>query len=150
MTAITHDLDVGGDGRPFPRITATNRPYWEAARRHELMLPRCPACRSWAYPISTLCPTCEAGEPLIWERLSGIGRVSSWVVYHRPFAPFTADDVPYAVLEVELAEGPRLIGSTEGIAIDEIHVGLDVRAVFRDVTPETTFVLFSRNDETMP
>jgi uncharacterized OB-fold protein len=147
MTAISHGLDVGRDGRPLPRITSTNRPYWEATRRHELMLPRCPACKSWAYPISTLCPSCEANDPLVWEHLSGNGDVSSWVVYHRRFDPFTADDVPYAVLEVELLEGPRLIGATEDMALDEIHIGVPVRAVYRDVTADVTLVLFTRNDE---
>lgn len=143
MTVTLKDLDVGRDGRPLPRITATNRPYWDAARRHELMLPRCPACGRWVYPISSLCWGCEAGEPLTWERSTGRGTVNSWVVYHRRFDPFKDSDVPYAVAEVELYEGIRLIGATEGIATDRIRAGLPVRAAFRDVTPEVTLVLFS-------
>lgn len=146
MTATINDLDVGRDGRPLPRITATNRLFWEATRRHELMLPRCPACRRWVYPISTLCWGCEAGDPLTWDHLSGRGCVSSWVVYHRRFDPFKESDVPYSVVEVELEEGIRLIGTTEGIAIEDIDVGLPVRAVFRDVTPEVTLVLFSLDE----
>jgi hypothetical protein len=95
------------------------------------------------YPISSLCWGCEAGEPLTWERSTGRGTVNSWVVYHRRFDPFKDSDVPYAVAEVELYEGIRLIGATEGIATDRIRAGLPVRAAFRDVTPEVTLVLFS-------
>jgi uncharacterized protein len=143
MAVTQKDLDVGRDGRPLPRITATNRPYWDATRRHELMLPRCTACGRWVYHISSLCWGCEAGEPLAWERLSGRGTVNSWVVYHRRFDPFKESDVPYAVVEVELTEGIRLIGATEGLAPEDIRAGLPVRVAFRDVTPEVTLVLFT-------
>jgi uncharacterized OB-fold protein len=42
-------------------------------------------------------------------------RVISWVVYHRAFHPAFADRVPYNVVVVELAEGPRLISNVVGI-----------------------------------
>jgi uncharacterized OB-fold protein len=142
-----NDLDVGRAGRPLPILTATNRPFWEATRRRELMLPRCPACDRWIYPISTLCWGCDAGEPLVWAALSGRGTVSSWVVYHRAFRPFQPSDLPYAVLEVELEEGPRMIGAAEGLAIEDIHAGLAVRAAFRDADEEFTLVVFASDDD---
>ena len=33
--------------KPLPRPTATSRPFWEAAKRHELMLQRCGGCQAF-------------------------------------------------------------------------------------------------------
>ena len=32
--------------RPLPIPTGDSRPYWEAARRHELMMQKCMDCKS--------------------------------------------------------------------------------------------------------
>jgi uncharacterized OB-fold protein len=141
------DLEVGRDGRPLPILTATNRPFWEATRRRQLMLPRCPACERWVYPLATLCWGCDAREPLVWAPLSGRGTVSSWVVYHQAFRPFQPADLPYAVLEVELEEGPRMMGAAEGLAPGDIRAGLAVRAAFRDADDGFTLVVFAREDD---
>jgi uncharacterized protein len=128
--------------KPLPIITATNRPYWEAAARHELRLQRCSACASWIYPISVACQSCGEQDAAVWTEVSGHGRLSSWVVYHRAFAPFEASDVPYAVAEVELDEGPRLISHVVGAGFDELRLGMPLRVAFRAVTPEVTLVVF--------
>ena len=46
------------DAKPLPRITADNRPFWEAARRHELALQRCDDCARFRYPPAPVCPEC--------------------------------------------------------------------------------------------
>jgi uncharacterized OB-fold protein len=128
--------------KPLPVLTATNRPYWEAARRHELVLQRCTACGSWIYPISVACQSCGAQDAYAWTRVSGRGRLSSWVIYYRAFAPFEPSDLPYAVAEVELEEGVRMITRVVGTSHDRYVAGMALRAAFRAVTPAVTLVVF--------
>jgi uncharacterized OB-fold protein len=130
-----------GYGRPLPRITPENRPFWEAARRHELRLQRCSGCGRFRYPPSPVCPDC-LGESAEWTRVSGRGTVTTWVVFHRLYFPAFAADLPYNVVQVELAEGPRLTANLVGVANDRIRIGLPVEVVFDDVTPDVTLPRF--------
>lgn len=130
-----------GYDKPLPTITPANAPYWQAARNHELRLPRCGDCRSWVYPIAPLCQRCWS-EKLNWEKLSGRGTISSWVVFQRAFHPGFADDVPYHVVEVELEEGMRMVSNLVGVGVGRIRVGMAVEAVFDNVTSEVTLLKF--------
>lgn len=129
--------------RPLPRITPDNRPFWEAARRHELRLQRCGECGRFWYPPGPVCPDCLA-EHFEWSQVSGRGIISSWVVFHKAYFPAFAAEIPYAVVQVELEEGPRLISSLVGISREEIRIGIPVEVVFDDVTPELSLPRFRR------
>ncbi len=131
--------------KPLPVITTTNAPYWNAAKNHELKLPRCRECAAWVYPIARMCQACWS-EDLEWAQMSGFGRVSSWVVYHRAFHPAWLDEVPYAVVQVDLDEGIRLISNLVDVPPEEIVEGLPVMVAFDDVTPDVTLVKFCRDD----
>ena len=129
--------------KPLPRVTPDNRPFWEAARRHELRLPQCQDCKRLWWPPGPVCPDCLS-ERHEWTRVSGRGTVSSWVVFHKAYFPSFANDIPYAVIQVELEEGPRLISNLVGVPNEEVRVGMPVEVVFDDVTPEITLVRFRR------
>ena len=129
--------------KPLPRVTALNRPFWEATRRHELRLQRCADCGRFRYPPSPVCPDClsEEGE---WVRVSGRGTVTTWVVFHRKYFPSFAADLPYHVVQVQLEEGPRLTANLVDVTNDELQVGMPVEVVFDDVTPEISLPRFRR------
>jgi uncharacterized OB-fold protein len=129
--------------KPLPRITADNRPFWEATRRHELRLQRCRACGRFRYPPAPVCPDCLS-EDAEWTPVSGRGTVSTFVVFHKVYFPSFAGDVPYNVVQVELEEGPRLTANLVDAPNDEIRVGMPVEVVFDDVTPEVTLPRFRR------
>jgi uncharacterized OB-fold protein len=129
------------DAKPLPRITAENRPFWEAAKRHELCLQRCADCRRFRYPPAPVCPECLSAHAA-WTRVSGRGTVTTWVVFHKRYFPSFADEIPYNVVQVELEEGPRLTANVVGIANDRLIVGLPVEVVFDDVTPAITLPRF--------
>ncbi len=129
--------------KPLPRITAENRPFWEAARRHELRLQRCGACGRFWYPPGPVCPECLS-ERFEWTRVGGRGTVSSWVVFHKAYFPAFADEIPYAVVQVELEEGPRLISNLVDVPPGQIRIGMPVEVVFDDVTPEISLPRFRR------
>ena len=127
--------------KPLPRVTADNRPFWEAARRHQLALQRCVDCGRLRYPPAPVCPECLS-ERLEWTPVSGRGTVSTFVVLHQRYFPSFADAIPYNVIQVRLDEGPRLTANLVDIPNGEIRIGMRVEVVFDDVTPEVSLPRF--------
>lgn len=127
--------------KPVPSIEESEKPFWEAAKRHELVMQRCLNCGRFRHPPAELCPVCLSSR-LEWSRLSGQGKVYSWIVYHRAFHPAFASDVPYAVALIELEEGPRLFSNIIGCKLKDIHIGMPVEVTFEDVTPEIALPKF--------
>ena len=125
--------------KPLPKPSPTSRPYWEAARRHELQLQHCGACGGYIYYPRPRCPNCLS-DNLKWERVSGRGKVYSYTVVRRASSRMFAD-APYVLAIVELAEGPRM--TTNVVAPPEqVRVEMPVQVFFDDVTPATTLVKF--------
>ena len=129
--------------RPLPRVTPDNLAFWEAARRHKLRLQRCGACGRIWWPPGPVCPDCLS-ERFEWAPVSGRGRVSSFVVFHKAYFPAFADAIPYAVVQVDLEEGPRLTANLVEVPPAEIRIGMPVSVVFDDVTPEISIPRFRR------
>jgi uncharacterized OB-fold protein len=129
--------------KPLPRVTADNRPFWDATKRHELRLQRCGACGRFRYPPAPVCPNCLS-EDAEWTRVSGRGMVTTFIVMHKVYFQSFAGDVPYNVVQVELEEGPRLTANLVDIRNEQITVGMPVQVVFDDVTPEITLPRFRR------
>jgi len=111
---------------PLPDVDwPPTRPFWQAAARGALELPRCRACERliW-YPPERACPWCE-GREWAWEVLSGRGRLFSWTVVERAlFAPYRSE-VPYVPALVALEEDPRVRlvsrmveGRADGLVVD--------------------------------
>lgn len=119
-----------------------NGPFWAATARGELCVQRCAACGRRRMPPRPMCPSCRSIESE-WERLSGRGKIWSFVVPHPPLLPAYGAVAPYNVIVVELEEDPhlRLVGnlvaSAEGplneVDPATIRVGEAVRVVFSPV-----------------
>ncbi len=127
--------------KPLPAISSLSQPYWDGLRRHELCLQRCDGCATTWYPPAPLCPRCWSRE-FTWSRLSGRGRVNSWVVFHQAYFRGFEGEVPYNVAEVELDEGPRLLTNLVGVANADIRAGMPVEIVFEEATAEITLAKF--------
>ncbi len=127
--------------KPLPHPNAISRPFWEAAKRHELMLQRCRQCGIYIYYPRTLCPK-DLSSDLEWVRVSGRGQVHSYAIAETPTHPAFAQDVPYVIAIVELDEGPRMTTNIVGCPPSEVRVGMRVKAYFDDVSPEVTLVKF--------
>jgi len=125
--------------KPLPKPSPTSRPYWDAAKRHELQLQHCGACGGFIYYPRPRCPNCMS-DNLNWERVSGRGKLYSYTIVRRASTRSFAD-APYVLAIVELDEGPRL--TTNLIAPqDQLKIGMPVAVHFDDVTPERTLVKF--------
>jgi uncharacterized OB-fold protein len=126
---------------PRPLNPELTRPFWEAAKRHELVMPRCKTCdQLFFYPRSE-CPRC-LGSDLEWVPVSGRGRLHSFTIINQPVNAAFRDDVPYVYAVVQLIEGPRMISNLVECDVESVSVDMPVEAVFDDVTPEWTLVKF--------
>lgn len=127
--------------RILPTITELNRPFWDGCRNGELVLQRCASCERLRYPIAPVCPHC-VGREWTWERVTGRGVVYTFAVFRHAYNEAWRDRVPYTVAIVQLDEGPTLIGDVDGIAPEDVRVGLPVRVDFEQVTEEITVPRF--------
>jgi uncharacterized OB-fold protein len=120
---------------PLPDLAwEPTRPFWEAAARGELVLPRCAGCGAWVWYPKPRCPGC-GGETLPWSAASGRATLFSWAVVRRALVPAFAAEVPYVPGLVALAEDPavRLVTRLVDCAPEALRVGMPVRVVFRSL-----------------
>lgn len=115
----------------MPAQASDTAPYWEAARRHELLLPRCRACDGRWSPPGAACPRCGALD-FEWAPVCGRGEVVTYTVVHRAPSPAFAARVPYLLAVVQLAEGPRLLTNVVDCAPEEARIGLPVEVTFEE------------------
>lgn len=129
--------------KPLPRPIhpELTRPFWEAAQRRELVMPRCKTCdHLFFYPRSE-CPRCLSSD-LEWVKVSGRGRLHSFTVIHQPANAAFRNDVPYVYAVVQLAEGPRMVSNIVQCDLGALKVDMPLEAVYDAVTPEWTLVKF--------
>lgn len=119
----------------------SSTPFWEAVKDHELKLQRCADCEHWLVPPRPMCPNCQSQESA-WVPVSGRGTVHSYVTYRE--SPDPAFVAPYAVLLVELEEGPRVVTNAAGIDVDALEIGMPVEVVFEDVDDTLTLFKFKK------
>jgi uncharacterized OB-fold protein len=109
--------------RLLPSAVGLNGEFYAFLARGELRLQRCAACNAWQHPPRHRCAHCGSSD-VTWEPATGRGRVYSWTVTHRAVDP--AFTPPYAILVVELEEGPRLVGNLRGLEPSELVLDLPV------------------------
>ena len=126
--------------KPLPRIDASNKPFWDAARENRLVVQTCTACGDTRFPPSPVCPKCLSPEQT-WKAASGHGTLESWVDFHRAYWSGYSDSLPYRVCLVRLEEGPLLVSNLVGNT-DGTRLGRKVRVVFDKVTEEVTMPKF--------
>jgi|SRR5581483_4422766 len=116
------------------------RPYWEGLARGELRIQRCDSCsRAIFYPRS-LCPHCHA-DKLSWIVASGRGTIYSYTVAYQAFGMF-ADEVPFIVAIVELAEGVRMMSRIIDVPRERVSIGLPVQVTFETAGENVTLPYF--------
>ena len=131
--------------KPLPTPSPESVRFWRAAKEHRLLIPNCNRCsRSW-FPPSLRCAHCLSDD-IGWVTASGRAKIHSFVTFHRLYHPAFADELPYVVAVVELAEGPRLLTNIIGIPVQEVRCGMPVRVVFDDVTDEFAIPKFTPED----
>lgn len=86
------------------------------------MLQHCPASGRYEFYPRVAEPA-SGDAHLDWLEASGLGTVYSVTIVH-PKPPAA----PYAVALIDLAEGPRMMSTVEGIPLADIVIGMHVKA----------------------
>ena len=128
--------------KPIPAVTPELQPFFEGAKHRELRVQRCRACGALRFPARSICSECLSTEAE-WVAVSGRGEVFSFNVMHQVYHPGFAAEVPYAVVVVQLAEGPKMVTNLVGVAPHAVRIGMPVRVVFEDVSDEVSLPKFA-------
>jgi hypothetical protein len=123
--------------RPLPEPDADSQPFWDGCRRGVLQMQRCAACKRFRFYPRPTCPHCRSFDSE-WVETSGRGKIYSWIVAHAPVMPAFQDQVPMAVVLVELEEDPelRLVGNIRECANQDLRFDLPVEVVFEQVADD--------------
>ncbi|MBI3744021.1 MAG: OB-fold domain-containing protein [Chloroflexi bacterium] len=129
--------------KPVPAADVLTQPFWDGCKAHELRMQRCIRCAAFIFFPSPMCHGCN-GTEFRWERLSGRGTVYSFIVVYQATMPGFAQDVPYVVAWVELAEqrGLKMVSNIVGCEPEDVRAGMPVEVVFEDVMAELTLPKF--------
>jgi uncharacterized OB-fold protein len=129
------------DRQPLPRPTPLTQGFWDAARRHQLVVQRCETCGLLRHYPRVLCPSCRSDQ-VSWQPVSGKGAVYSLSITHQPFNPAWTERVPYAVATIELDEGVRMVSDLPDTDVEQVAIGARVEVFFDDVTEGVTLPRF--------
>ncbi|MVU80703.1 hypothetical protein GPX89_26055 [Nocardia sp. ET3-3] len=103
--------------------------FFEAAARERLAIRSCIACGHMLGLEARTCTACGSSD-LVWTEVSGQGELVTWSIVHHPPHPAFANQVPFPVGAVELAEGPWIDARIIGVPIDRLRVGMPVHVEF--------------------
>jgi uncharacterized OB-fold protein len=120
-------------GFPLPDLEFEPiRPYYAAAARGELAIPRCRDCNAWNWVPPERCRSCGSGS-LAWVATRGIGTLFSWAVVERAWVKEFAHLAPYATGLVALDEDPavRIVSLIVDCDPHGLRIDMPMRAVFR-------------------
>jgi len=127
-----------------PVVDDDGAPFWEYAARGELRIQACarPDCGELRFPPRPCCPHCQSFDSE-WRKMSGRGRIWSYVLPHPPLLPAYAEVAPYNAILVELAEAPRirlagnLVSAPDAplnsVPPERLRIGAKVQVVFADL-----------------
>ena len=117
--------------KPVPQPDDLSRAFFEGAQRGELVIQRCDACQAYLAPGNRACTECLS-EALSWTAASGRATLHTFAVMYQRYHPGFADELPYNIAVVELAEGPRLNTNIVGVPNDALRVGMPLAVAFED------------------
>ncbi len=127
--------------KPLPTIVPETEAYWRAAKRHELFLQQCNDCDEVIYFPRVMCYHCLS-EDLGWFKSTGFGTVYSFTIIHQVAHQGFSAEVPYVYAIIDLDDGARMISNVVGTDPSAVYVGMQVKVIFDDVTPEISIPKF--------
>jgi len=119
-------------GSLLPDPAPYEAPFWEWCAEGELRVQQCRNCGVLRFPPRPGCASCESVDAT-WVRLSGKGRIWSFVIAHPPLLPAYEALAPYPVVVVELDEDRtlRMVGNV--VDGTEAAIDLPVEVTFEEV-----------------
>ena len=106
---------------PIPANEQLTKPFWEAAKRKELIIPYCNSCSNLFFYPREVCPNCFSKD-LTWKKMSGNGRVYSYTHVRQSVHPSFQSSHGHIYAIVELDEGPKIPSGIVGCKPEEVYV----------------------------
>jgi uncharacterized OB-fold protein len=128
--------------KPLPEFRPETKPYWDACKRHELVLPRSKTTNKFFFYPRAVSPDEDMSQDIEWVKASGKAKVWTYAIHHMGPTPAYKGEPPYVVALVETEEGVKMMTNIVGCDPKDVHVGMQVEVVFDDVTPEVTLPKF--------
>ena len=127
--------------KPLPTADGDSQAFWEGLRSGRLLLQHCADCGHVQYYQQRICRQCQS-DNLQLKPASGKGTIHSYSVVYRAPGPAFKDDVPYAVLLVDLEEGPRMVSSLVGKDFDALDFDAPLTLKIIQINDEVSLPCF--------
>ena len=128
---------------PRPEVPDLTMPFWEAAKRHELVVPRCTPCNAFFWYPREACPTCLKSDSWDWAEVSGNARLHTFTIVRQPLHPGFQEEVPYVFAVVQLDEGVRMMSNiVDCDVVEDIEIDMKLEVKFDDISDDWTLVKF--------
>jgi uncharacterized OB-fold protein len=144
LSAAMSDVSAAAAPRPRPEPSALTEPFWDAARRHVLVRPRCNACGRSFFVPQAVCTRCLSRD-WAYAPSSGRGAVYSATVGHR--APYAGIEAPFHLAIVDLDEGWSMLTNLIEPGDRSVPIGTRVAVAWIDVDDDYTHPVFTRDEE---
>lgn len=117
---------------PVSRIAnGDSQSYWNAARDGRLELQACPDCGHVQFPPRVQCANCWS-ENIGPKEASGRGTIEGLTVVRRAPLKEFREKVPYVIVAVKTAEGPRIVSNLLGEGALDAKIGDAVEVCFAE------------------
>jgi len=116
--------------------------YWRTIpQRYKMIGQKCKKCGHVNFPPKGVCKYCSASSDFEEIKLSGLGKVHTFVLISAGGAPPEFADQEkaggqYPVAIVELAEGPKVIGQIADADPKEVKIDMPVKTELRRIYTE--------------
>ena len=129
--------------KPLPIPDPVTKPFWDGLKDGKLRIQRCSSCGKAVFYPRIGCPDCGS-RALEWITASGRGTLHAFTIAYRGVPAAFKGSAPYVVAMVELDEGARLMTNLIGVepSPETIKIGMEVEAVFEEVTDAVTLAKF--------
>ena len=127
--------------KPMPTPDPESKAFWDGLKAGKLLLQHCKDCGQIQYIQQVYCRQCQSAN-LEHRPASGKGTIYTFSTVYRAVGPAFENDVPYSVVLVELAEGPRMISSMIDTKPEDVKIGAPVQFVAEKVSDAVTLPRF--------
>jgi uncharacterized OB-fold protein len=128
--------------KPLPEFRPETKPYWDACKRHEFVLPRSRATNEFFFYPRAISPGEDMSDDIEWIKASGKAKVWTYAIHHMGPTKAYKGEPPYVVALVETEEGVKMMTNVVDCDPKDVHIGMNVEVVFDDVTPEVALPKF--------
>ena len=129
------------NSKMLPRPTAETVEFWEACKKHRLLIQKCYNCGLYQFFPRIMCKECWSSK-IEWIESSGVGVIKTFSIMRYPLTSAYAEETPYIIGLIELLEGPVMMSNIVYSDLSIIEIGQQVEVLFEKWTDAITVPKF--------